>query len=87
MATGRRAVYACRFFVQTNFIAYHGNKFTVRRLTAQVVDRVAKVAVQRVHVAAVPGDLDGVADRALDAAGRGHVALGDFRDKAAWSRR
>ena len=48
-------------FVQTNFIAYHGNKFTVRRLAAQVVDRITKVAVQRVHVAAVPSDLDGVA--------------------------
>ena len=42
------------------------------------MDRITKVAVQRVHVAAVPSDLDGVADRALDAAGRGHVALGDF---------
>ena len=46
------------------------------------MDGVAEVAVQGVHIAAVPRHLDGMADGALHPAGGGAVALGDFRVQA-----
>ena len=46
------------------------------------MDGIAKVAVQGIHIAAVPGDFNSVADGALHAGSRGGVALGDFRVKA-----
>ena len=69
-------------FIQPHLISYHRDELTVRGLSAQVVDGVAEVAVQRVHISPVPRHLDGVADGALHAAGGGAVFLGDFRVQA-----
>ena len=66
-------------FVQADLVGDHRDELTIRGFAAEVVDGVAEVAVQSVHIAAVPGDLDGMADSTFDAAGRGTVALGDFR--------
>ena len=40
----------------------HRDALTVRRLSLHVADRVAEDALQRFDIAAVPRDLDGVAD-------------------------
>ena len=40
----------------------HRDALTVRRLSLHVADRVAEDALERFDIAAVPGDLDGVAD-------------------------
>ena len=66
-------------FVQADLVGDHRDELTIRGFAAEVVDGVTEVAVQSVHIAAVPGDLDGMADSTFDAAGRGTVALGDFR--------
>lgn len=79
----------CRFasrpallFIQADLIADHCDELAVRGFSSQVVDGIAKVAVQGIHIAAVPGDFNSVADGALHAGSRGGVALGDFRVKA-----
>ena len=64
--------------LQAQPVGNHRDKFTVCWFALDARDRVAEVILQGFDVTAVPRDLDGVADRALDAAGRGHVALGDF---------
>ena len=46
------------------------------------MDGIAEIAVQGVHIAAIPSDLDGVADGAFYPAGGGRVALGDLRVQA-----
>ena len=68
--------------IQPHLIGYHCNELAVGGLSAQVVDGVAEVAVQRVHIAPVPRHLDGMADGALHPAGGGAVFLGDFRVQA-----
>ena len=68
--------------IQPHLVGDHRNKFAVRGLAAQVVDGVAEVAVQSVHIATVPRHLDGMADGALHTAGRRSVFLGDFRVQA-----
>ena len=69
-------------FIQPHLISYHRNELRVCGLSAQVVDGVAEVAVQRIHIAPVPCHLDGMADGALHPAGGGSVALGDLRVQA-----
>ncbi len=69
-------------FIQPHLISYHRDEFAVGGLSAQVMDGIAKVAVQRVHISPVPCHLDGVADGALHPAGGGAVFLGDFRVQA-----
>ena len=69
-------------FIQPHLVGNHCNEFAVGGLSAQVVDGVAEVAVQRVHIAPVPRHLNGMADGALHAAGSGTVFLGDFRVEA-----
>ena len=69
-------------FIQPHLIGYHRDELTVGGLSAQVVDGVAEVAVQRVHISPVPCHLDGVADGALYTAGGGTVFLGDLRVQA-----
>ena len=64
--------------IQPHFISYHRNELAVGGLAAQVMDGVAAVAVEGVHIAPVPCHLDGVADGALHPAGGGAVFLGDF---------
>ena len=43
-------------------VSDHRDKFAVRRLSLDAAHGVAKVSLQGLDVAAVPGDLDGVAD-------------------------
>ncbi len=69
-------------FIQPHLVGYHRDKLRVCGLSAQVVDGVAEVAVQGVHIAPVPCHLDGMADGALHPAGGGAVALGDLRVQA-----
>ena len=68
--------------IQPHLVGDHRNKLRVRGLAAQVVDGVAEVAVEGVHVSPVPCHLDGVADGALHPAGGGAVFLGNFRVEA-----
>ena len=68
--------------IQPHLIGYHRDELTVGGLAAQVMDGVAEVAVQRIHIAPVPCHLDGMADSALHPAGGGAVALGDLRVQA-----
>ena len=69
-------------FIQPHLVGYHRNKLTVGGFAAQVMDGIAKVAVEGIHVSPVPCHLDGVADGALHAAGGSAVFLGNFRVQA-----
>ena len=69
-------------FIQPHFVSNHRNELRVGGFSAQVMDGVAEVAVEGVHVSPVPSHLDGVADGALHPAGGGAVFLGDFRVEA-----
>ena len=69
-------------FIQPHLVGDHCDEFRVRRFSAQVMDGVAEVAVEGVHITPVPCHLDGVADGALHPAGGGAVFLGDFRVQA-----
>ena len=68
--------------IQPHLISYHRDELTVGGFSAQVMDGVAEVAVEGVHISPVPCHLDGVADGALHPAGGGAVFLGDFRVQA-----
>ena len=68
--------------IQPHLIGYHRNELTVGGLTAQVMDGIAEVAIEGIHISPVPRNLDGVADGPLHAAGGGTVFLGDFRVQA-----
>ena len=68
--------------IQPHLIGDHGNELAVGGLAPEIVDGVAEVAVQGVHIAPVPCRLDGMADGALHPAGGGAVALGDLRVQA-----
>ena len=76
----RRDVSACLLMlIQPHLVGDHGDELRVRGLAPQVVDGVAEVAVEGIHIAPVPCHLDGVADGALHPAGGGIVFLGDLR--------
>ena len=66
-------------FIQPHLISYHRNELRVGRFSPQVVDGIAEVAVEGIHISPVPCNLDGVADGTLHAAGGGAVFLGDLR--------
>ena len=68
--------------IQPHLISYHRNELAVGGFAAQVMDGIAKVAIEGIHISPVPCHLDGVADGALHAAGGGAVFLGDFRVQA-----
>ena len=68
--------------IQPHFVSYHRDELTVGGFAAQVMDGIAKVAIEGIHVSPVPCHLDGMADGALHPAGGGAVALGDFRVQA-----
>ena len=68
--------------IQPHLVGDHRNKLRVRGLAAQVVDGIAEIAVQGIHISPVPRHLDGMADGALHPAGRRSVALGDLRVEA-----
>ena len=65
--------------IQPHLVGDHRNELAVGGFAAQVMDGIAKVAVEGVHVSPVPCHLDGVADGTLHAAGGGAVFLGNFR--------
>ena len=69
-------------FIQPHLVSYHCNELRVCGFAAQVMDGIAEIAIEGVHIAPVPCNLDGVADGALHAAGGGTVFLGDFRVQA-----
>ena len=62
-------------FIQPHLISYHRDELRVGRLTPQVMDGIAEVAIEGIHVSPVPCHLDGVADSALHTAGGGTVFL------------
>ena len=68
--------------IQPHLVSYHRDELPVGGLTPQVVNGIAEVAVEGIHVSPIPCHLDGVADGALHAAGGGAVFLGDFRVQA-----
>ena len=68
--------------IQPHLIGDHRDELAVGRFAAQVVDGIAEVAVEGIHVSPVPRHLDGVADGALHPAGGSAVFLGDFRVQA-----
>ena len=79
----RRDVSACLLvLIQSHLIGDHGDELAVGGLAAQVVDGVAEIRVQGIHIAPVPCHLDGVADGALHPAGGGVVFLGNLRVEA-----
>ena len=65
--------------IQPHLVGNHCNEFAVGGFSPQVVDGIAEVAVEGIHIAPVPRHLNGVADGALHAAGSGTVFLGNFR--------
>ena len=65
--------------LESEVVGDHGDEFGIRGLAAVVLYRVAEVGVERIHVAAIPRDLDGVADGALNAARGGLILLCDAR--------
>ena len=69
-------------FIQPHLISYHRNELRVSGFASQVMNRIPEIAVQGIHITPVPRHLDGMADGALHPAGRGAVALGDFRVQA-----
>ena len=69
-------------FIQPHLIGDHGDEFAVGGFAAQVMDGIAEVAIEGIHISPVPRNLDSVADGALHAAGGGAVFLGNFRVQA-----
>ena len=69
-------------FIQPHLIGDHRDELTVGGFTPQVMDGIAEVAVEGIHISSIPRYLDGVADGALYAAGGGTVFLGNFRVQA-----
>ena len=69
-------------FIQPHLVSDHRDEFAVGGLAPQIVDGIAEVAVEGIHIAPVPCHLNGMADGALHAAGSGTVFLGNFRVEA-----
>ena len=69
-------------FIQPHFVSDHRDEFAVGGLAPQVVDGIAEVAVEGIHIAPVPRHLNGMADGPLHATGSGAVFLGNFRVEA-----
>ena len=65
--------------IQPHLVSYHRDELAVGGLTPQVVNGIAEVAVEGIHISPIPCHLDGVADGALHAAGGGAVFLSDLR--------
>ena len=62
---------------EAEIVGDHGDEFGVCGLAAALLNGIAEVGVEGVHVAAVPRDLDGMANGALHAGGGGLVLLCD----------
>ena len=56
-------------------VSDHRDELRIRGFSLDVAHRVAEELLQRFKVSPVPGDLDGVADGALDTGRRGAVLL------------
>ena len=69
-----------QFVFEPQIICNHRDKLAICGLSAIILDGISKVRIQRIHVASVPRDLDGVADGALHARSGGLVFLGDNLD-------
>ena len=69
-------------FIQPHLISYHRDELRVGGFSAQVMDGIAEVAIEGIHIAPVPRHLNGVADGPLHAAGGGAVFLGNLRVQA-----
>ena len=69
-------------FIQPHLIGDHRDELRVGRLTPQVMDGIAEVTIEGIHISPVPCNLDGMADGALHAAGGSAVFLGNFRVQA-----
>ena len=65
-------------FIQPHLIGYHCNELRVGGFAAQVMDGIAEVAIEGIHVSPVPCYLDGVADGPLHAAGGSAVLFSDL---------
>ena len=66
-------------FIQPHLVSYHCDELRVGGFSAQVMDGIAEVAIEGIHISPVPRNLDGVADGALHTAGGSAVLFGDFR--------
>ena len=73
----RRVFCLRKLITQSQIVGNHGNELRIGGLAAAVLDGVAEIGVERVDVAAIPRDLDGVADGSLHTAGGGAEFLGD----------
>ena len=61
---------------QRQMVGDHGDELRIGRFSLAGIDRIAELLLQRVEVAAIPRDLNGVADGALHAGGGGAELLG-----------
>ena len=68
--------------IQPHLVSYHCDELRVGGLAPEVMDGIAEVAVEGIHISPVPCNLDGVADGPLHAAGGSAVFLGNFRVQA-----
>ena len=62
--------------MEGQFISDKGYKFGIRGFPLGVADGIAEKSLQRIQIASVPGDFDGVADGSLHTAGGGLECLG-----------
>ena len=65
--------------LESEIIGDHGDEFGICGLASVVLNCVAEVGIEGIDVAAIPRDLDGVADSSLDAARGGLILLCDAR--------
>ena len=61
--------------IQPHFVSDHCDELRIGGLAPQVVDGIAEVAVEGIHIAPVPRHLNGMADGPLNAAGSGTVFM------------
>ena len=63
--------------LQPQIVSDHRDKLAISGLSSVILNGVAEIRIERIHVTSVPCDLDCVADGALDAACGGLVLLCD----------
>ena len=64
-----------QLILQPQIIRDHGDKLRVGWFSSIILNSIAEIRIERIHVAPVPGHLDGVADGTLHAACGGLVFL------------
>ena len=57
--------------MKLQFVSDKGDEFGIRGFSLGIADSIAEKSLQRVQVASVPGNFDGMADGAFHTAGRG----------------